>query len=294
VLSSVLSAAHAPLTGTSRIELSMASCSDEDPASLRKIERRNEWFEVIERYEQPIQVLKFSSVRVTDGCTEGPGEVSVEVQVSRYPRDGGEVQTGPSVRIEGEDPQVLDQLDWPLVRVTQYGCCGAEDTYGWLDPDKGEIIAVSSTEPLPLQVINREMPQASLWRFAFGLSSVSAQAQQVTASGKHAIAQLLFLGKERPAQRYVVMFTPANEDEEGDWWFTQMAWSGPGLEEGNAQTWWLDGPAPVAAQVDGMRLDVSLQCRCAAPPLTLSIPISGDKLDIVHSRGHKSVRIKAI
>lgn len=294
LLSSALYATHEPQTASSRIELRMASCGEDDQATLRRVERRNEWFDVIERYEQPIQVLKFSSVHVSDGCHEGPSEASVAIQVSSYPRDGGAVQVGPIVTIEGEDPEVLDQLDWPLVRVTQYGCCGAEDTYSWLDPDTSEVIAVSSTQPLPLQVINRDTPQGSLWRLAFGLSSISTQAQQVTASGKHAIAQLLFLGKEREAQRYVVMFTPKNEDEEGDWWFTRMAWSGAGLDEGNAQTWWLDGSAPVAGQVDGMALEVELRCRCAAPPLKLSIPISGDRLDVVHSPGNKSVRIKAI
>lgn len=283
-----------PQTGTSRIELGMASCSGEDSPSLRRVERRNEWFEVIERYEQPIKVIKFSSLRVADGCSEGASKASVEVQVSSHPRDGSAAQTGASVQINGEDPTVVDHLEWALVRVTQYGCCGAEDAYTWLDPDSGEVVAVSSTEPLPLQVINRDTPQGSLWRFAFGLSSMSAAAEHSPAPGKNVIAELILLGMDRPAQRYSVQFKPDSDEEVGDWWFTNMAWSGPALEEGNAQTWWIDGPPPQAEQVDGMSLEVELHCRCAAPPLKLSIPISGDQLDVRHIRGSKSVRIKAI
>lgn len=291
-------AAVPPLTGSSRIELAMASCGDDDPPSLRQIDRRNEWFEVIERYGHSVQVLRLRSHRLSDNCTEGPREATVEVQVSTYPHAGGKPQVGKLVRLEGEDPTIVDDYDWALLRVTRYGCCGAQDGYIWLDPIRSEVVALSSTAPLPLRLINHGTPQHaqdSLWRFAFGLSSLATVAEDMSELGADVIAELRLVALDRPTQRYAVHLesAEAETEEDGAWWIERMAWTGSGLDE-TGQTWWLDGPAPTSEQVDGMQLEVELHCQCSAPPLQLSIPVRVDRLDVQASVGHPSVRIREL
>lgn len=286
-------AALPPQTGTSRIQLEMAQCGPEDEPALRRITRENTRFDVVERYGEPLIVVRLRSRQTTDGCVDGPGEAEVEVGLTEYPRDGGKPHDLPGLTVEGHDPRLVDALDWSLIDVPLAGCCGAEDGHVWIDPRRGVQVALSSLPPLPLQVINRESPQGSVWRFVFALSGLSVRSP----ADSPWIAELTLAGLDgSAAQRYGLSYVGDAEGAEGGWSVQALRYAaGPGfVDDMPRETWWVDGPIPTAEQVDGMTLEVDLQCQCELPPRTLKIPLRKGKLDVARASGAPGIKVKVL
>lgn len=291
VFASLIFAAATPdfsFSGKSSAELSMSRCSEDMPLELRTFSTRNERFDVIDSYGEPLRVVKQTIYRKISGCTEGPEAATVDFEVTLQPRDGS--KPGALVRFsaEGEDPTITGLYEWTLLRVTRYGCCGAQDAMRYFVPDDGRMVAEASIAPLPLQVINRvegEGQQGSLWRYGFALGSTSLGFDNFAAENAGVIAELSWAGPDRPTSRYAVhLKAPAGAEVPGPWSITAMRWSGPALDE-QGSSWWLDGEPPKAAQVDGMSWELELQCQCEAEPMKLVIPVKADALDITKARG---------
>lgn len=280
----------------SALDLRMHSCDGETPAELRGYRIRNERLEVIDRFGQPLQVVKLASAWEFDGCSEGPASATAQFEVTSHPRDGSPAGKTVKFAAEGQDPQIVAGQDWDLLRATRHGCCGAEDGHSYLRPQDGALVAVAATDPVPLQVINRVDDgggaQGSLWRWAFALGSTSIAFDHGAKENEGVIAELVLAGPDRDSIRYAVSLKPAASGEEapGPWSIRTLRWTGAGLDE-QGSTWWIDGAPPSPAQVSGMALELTLDCQCDAEPLTLTVPVQGDRLDAVKARG-AGVRVR--
>lgn len=275
-----LAAASPTQTASSSVELRLATCgSDDEAKELREIITRNARFDVIDRYGEPLQVVRHEAWRRRSSCIEG-SEGKVDFEITRHPRDGSAASKPLRFSAEGEHPQVLDQLDWPLLRVTKTGCCGSEDGHTYFDPSTGKAVGTASVDPLPLQVINNVDDsggeQGTIQRYAFVQGFTSAAASLQATEGQVAIAEITLSGPDRAAQRVLLQQPmPANEAEAGPWSVRALRWRGEGLDD-QGRALWVQGGPPKAAQVDGLTLELDLECQCEAPPRTVRVALRKD------------------
>lgn len=296
VLVPLLAASATGYSGRSGIELEMVRCSEEDAAAtLGRYLTRNESFEVIDRYGEPLRVVKMHVQRERSSCVDG-GEGRVEFEVIAHPRDGSAAASALKFGGEGEHAEVLQALDWPLLRATRYGCCASEDGYVYFDPYSGRTVARASTEPLPLQVINHAEDggkQGSIWRYAFGLGSTSTVFDNSEDGARQVAAKIVLAGPDRASQVYVLRLpAPAEGEGDGDgpWSVRELRWLGSGIEGEN--TLWIRGGPPAAAQVDGVRLRLRLECQCEAAPIEVELPVKKDRL-ATGDLGQRGLRLDA-
>lgn len=292
----LLAASATSYSGRSGIELQPVRCSEEDgTATLGRYLTRNESFEVIDRYGQPLRVVKVHVERERSSCVDG-GEGRVEFEVSAHPRDGS--AAGPALKFggDGEHAEVLQDLNWPLLRATRFGCCASEDGYVYFDPYSGRTVATASTDPLPLQVINHAEDggkQGSVWRYAFGLGSTSTLFDSSGDGARQVAANIVLAGPDSASQVYVLRLpAPAGSEGDGDgpWSVRELSWQGPGINGGD--TLWIKGGPPVAAQVDGVRLRLRLECQCEAAPIEVELPVKQDRL-VTGDLGQRGLRLDA-
>lgn len=279
---SVMAASPPSMSASSSVELRMGDCGAEDEdKTLREIITRNARFDVIDRWGEPLQVVKQVAWRKRSNCLEG-SEGKVDFEVSLHPRDGSAPGKPLRFSTEGEEPLVLDYWDWPLVRVTQVGCCGSEDGHRYFDPNTGKLVGESSVEPLPLQVVNNAadsgLDQGTIQRYVFAQGMTSAAFDATASEGQEALLELTFSGPDRTPQRVLLQQAmPSNEAESGPWGVRAMRWQGEGIDE-LGRTKWVDGGPPKAAQVDGLTLELDIECQCEAEPRTLHVRLSQDRL----------------
>ncbi|WP_146151890.1 hypothetical protein [Ahniella affigens] len=278
----LVAAAPPALSASSSIELRMADCGGEDEdRTLREIITKNARFDVIDRYGEPLQVVKHVAWRKQSNCMEG-SEGKVDFEVTLHPRDGSAASKPLRFNTEGEEPLVLAYWDWPMLRVTQAGCCGSEDGYRYFDPNTGKLVGVSSVEPLPLQVINNAadsgLEQGTIQRYVFAHGATSAAFDAEAATGQEPVAELTFSGPDHAPQRVLLQQpVPSNDAESGPWSVRAMRFVGEGIDE-QGRTLWVDGGPPKTAQVDGLTLELDVECQCEAEPRTLRVRLSQDRL----------------
>lgn len=275
--------------GTLQLELS--ACSEDSPAELRGYRVHNQRLEVIDRYDQPFRVVKMTERYAVSGCAEGVSDAEAGFEVTAHARDDGQPGRTITMAAPGQAPEIVSGQDWDLLRATQSGCCGAADGYTYFRPNDGLQVAVASSEPLPLQLINRVPDsggeQGTLWRWAFALGSTSIAFDHSVAANAGVLAELILAGPDRASARYAVRFESAPADDSelpGPWTVTQMRWTGAGLDE-DGQTWWIDGAPPQPSQFDGMTLELELMCQCDAAPLSLSVPMRDDQFVVGQAKG---------
>lgn len=278
----LVAAAPPSLSASSSIELRKADCGDEDEdRTLREIITKNARFDVIDRYGEPLQVVKHVAWRKRSNCMEG-SEGKVDFEVTLHPRDGSAPSKPLRFSTEGEEPVVLDYWDWPLIQVTQVGCCGSEDGHRYFDPNTGKMVGVSSVEPVPLQVVNNAadsgLEQGTIQRYAFAQGATSAAFDVEASSGQEPLIEITFSGPDRAPQRVLLQqAVPSNDAESGPWGVRGIRWVGDGIDE-LGRTLWVDGGPPKAAQVDGVVLELDIECQCEAEPRTLKVRLSQDRL----------------
>lgn len=272
------------------LELRMHSCDGETPAELRSYKIRNERLEVIDRYGQPLRVVKLGGAWEFDGCSEGPGSAKVDFEVTPHPRDGSAAGETLKFGAEGQDPEIVVGQDWDLLRGTRYGCCGAGDGHSFFRPQDGVLVAVASTDPVPLQVINRVDDgggeQGTLWRWAFALGSTSIAFDNFAPENQGVIAEIVLGGPDRGSTRYAISHkAPADGSEApGPWSIRSLRWTGSGLDE-QGSSLWIEGGPPTAAQIGGVALELVMDCQCDAPMLKLTVPVQGDQLQTAKAEG---------
>lgn len=279
----VVMTANAPsMSASSSVELRMGDCGAEDEEkSLREIITRNARFDVIDRWGEPLQVVKHVAWRKRSNCLEG-SEGKVDFEVTLHPRDGSPASKPLRFSTDGEEPLVLDYWDWPLLRVTQVGCCGSEDGHRYFDPNTGKAVGRSSVEPLPLQVINNAadsgLEQGTIQRYVFAQGMTSAAFDATADEGYEPVVELTFSGPDRVPQRVLLQQAiPKNDAESGPWGVRAMRWQGEGIDE-QGRTLWVDGGPPKSTQVDGLSLELDIECQCEAAPRTIRVSLRQDQL----------------